>query len=156
MSQHDDEEEDRRAILRRRAMFVASALSGIALLDACSRPQPCLSVIPIPPPEVSVPDAPAPDATAALAPEAGMPEPIPCLSVAIPEEPPPDAAAPTPMPCLSVARPRDAGARRDAAPPRVDPSQVPPDPAPMVCLSIAIPRTERHGAPPRKPDDEEA
>jgi hypothetical protein len=76
MSQHDDEEEDRRAILGRKAMFIASAMSGMALMDGCSRPppQPCLSVIPYVPA-----DAPAaPDATVLMVPEAGMPEPMPC------------------------------------------------------------------------------
>ena len=115
MSQHDDEEEDRRAILRRKALFIASAMSGMALLDGCSRPQPCLSVVPIPRPDVAAPDAPAPDATAVMMPEAGLPEPIPCLSVMIPEE---DAAlrapdAGTPMPCLSIAAPPSRRRRSD-------------------------------------------
>jgi len=126
MSQHDDEDEDRRAILRRKALFIASAMSGMALLDGCSRPQPCLSMVPIPRPDVTAPDAPAPDATAVMMPEAGMPEPIPCLSVALPEEPPPDAAIPTPMPCLSI-----------AAPPRTRRPRPSREATPQPCLRVA-------------------
>jgi hypothetical protein len=137
MSQHDDEEEDRRAILGRKAMFIASAMSGMALLDGCARPrpEPCLSVIPNAAPDVTAP----PDATVLLVPEAGLPEPTPCLSVAIPEDATevlaPVAEMPSPMPCLSMVAPRDAGARRDEGrPPRRR-----PDPTPMACLSVAPP-----------------
>jgi hypothetical protein len=135
MSQHDDEEEDRRAILGRKAMFIASAMSGMALLDGCTRPLPCLSVIPNPPADVAA----GPDATALLVPEAGLPEPTPCLSVAIPEDATevlaPEAGLTSLMPCLSFAAPRDAGARGDAG----RPPRRPPDPTPMACLSVLVP-----------------
>ena len=137
MSQRDDdEEEDRRAILGRKAMFIASAMSGMALLDGCSRPppQPCLSMVPYTPTAVAA----APDATAVMMPEGGMPEPMPCLSISMPEDAAvamtPEAGMPAPMPCLSVARPRDAGARRDARPPG--------EPRPMPCLSFLKPEEE--------------
>lgn len=167
MSQHDDEEEDRRAILARKAMFIASAMSGIALLDGCSRPQPCLSVIPTPPPEMSardVPEVAPPDATltVAMTPEAGLPEPMPCLSVALPPEDAgapmtPEAGLPAPMPCLSVAASRDAGTRRDGGRARRPPE--PPQPQPEPCLSLMRPepclRVAPHTPMPFKPDEGE-
>jgi len=158
VSQHDDEDEDRKAILARKAMFIASAMSGIALLDGCSRPQPCLSVIPI---ERPAPDASAPEASVDMTPEAGVPEPIPCLSMAMPEPDAgpdftPEAGLTQPMPCLSpLPPPRDAGVRRDAGRPPRPPEPVPqpcltPVVAPQPCLSIAVPRVT-----PNKPDEDE-
>jgi hypothetical protein len=106
VSQHDDDEdEDRRAILGRKAMFIASAMSGMALMDGCSRPppQPCLSVAPYVPADAAA----APDATAVMTPEAGLPEPMPCLSDSM--EPPRRRSRPRfeaePAPCLDVIPP---------------------------------------------------
>lgn len=119
-----DDEEDRQSILDRRALFVASALSGMALLDGCSRPQPCLSVVPVErlvPPGADAATAPPPDDSPApprddLTPDAGLPAPQPCLSVAPRRDagpPPPGEHRPPrgfepparPSPCLSIAAP---------------------------------------------------
>ncbi len=86
-------DETKKLILARRARFLAAAMTGAAV--ACGKekaepPQPCLSVVYVPP-----------DASTDAAP------PAPCLTVAPPSPPVPDAAPP--MPCLSVARPEDAG-----------------------------------------------
>jgi hypothetical protein len=44
-----DEAEDRAAILRRRAVFIASAIAGLGVAAGCGEPQPCLEVaIPAP------------------------------------------------------------------------------------------------------------
>lgn len=172
MSQHDDEE-DRRAIVARRAMFIASAMSGLAWLNGCSRPQPCLRGMPplrhdatAPQPCLHVapslpPDA-APDDPEALVPEAGLPAPTPCLSVMAWGDDAgapmvPEGGLPAPMPCLSLPPPTDAGVRapvrrRDAGqtprPPAPIPSpEAPPQSIPQPCLSIAVPR-----AIPFKPD----
>lgn len=89
MSQDGDEDakldEDRAAILRRRAVFLASAVAGLGLAASCgdpATPQPCLEMSE-PPPTASGPDTAAPQ---------------PCLDV-----------APPPQPCLEVAAPEDAG-----------------------------------------------
>jgi hypothetical protein len=119
----EDDAEDRAAILRRRAMFVASAIAGLA---ACSEPQPCL--------KVAIPPDPTEDAGTAsdAAPEA-------CLSVAIPTEPPDAGAQDSGDPAAEDAGtgaqdagtgPRDAGAQ-DAGPPK---------PRPRPCLKKAPPR----------------
>jgi hypothetical protein len=89
-------DEAKRRILARRARFVAAAMTGAAV--ACGKekaepPQPCLSVVYVPP-----------DAGA----EAAAP-PAPCLTVAPPSPAVPDAGA-HPRPCLSIAPiPKDAG-----------------------------------------------
>ncbi|MFO0608058.1 MAG: hypothetical protein U0324_33145 [Polyangiales bacterium] len=157
MSQHDDEDEDRKAILARKAMFIASAMSGIALLDGCTRPQPCLSVVPIerPAPDASAPEASAPDALVVMVPEAGLPEPAACLSV-LPldlDAGPvytPEAGLTQPMPCLSrPPPPRDAG--RPPRPPEPVPQPcLTPVVVPQPCLSIAVPRVM-----PNKPGEDE-
>lgn len=111
---HDAEAEDRAAILRRRAMFVASAIAGLGLASSCGDggpgPRPCLDIAI---PEEPAADAGAPDA-AGPDPDAGLPEPQPCLSIAQPVDPPPDAGSPPPAdagqprprPCLKMAPPR--------------------------------------------------
>lgn len=121
---HEDAE-DRAAILRRRAVFIASAIAGLGVVSCSGDPRPCL--------DVYVP----PDPDAGAADDAG--DPVPCLSVALPPPtvdldagappdatPPPtpspdagDGGDPMPRPCLKVA-------------PRPSPqpclSQLPPDP----------------------------
>jgi len=132
-----DDEEDRQSILARRALFVASALSGMALLDGCSRPQPCLSVIPL---ERLVP--PGADAATAPPPDAPSTTPSPCLAFTPEPDPPhddltPDAGLPAPQPCLSVTPRRDAG---PPPPGEHRPSRGFEPPArPSPCLSIAAP-----------------
>lgn len=145
----DDAAEDRRAILARRAVFMASALAGLALGEGCSRPapQPCLSAIPNrpetpPEPCLSIP-VPRPDAGQPLeivAPaDAGAPlppvdpPPVPCLSVAVPD--PTNPPWPRPQPCLSPPP-----VRRDAGVPQpclrmVNPRPEPPVVPPQPCLS---------------------
>jgi hypothetical protein len=108
------DDEARRAILARRARFIAAALAtagiGAALTQGCAKdrandpsPEPCLSVVPQPqvclepmPPD----DAGDPPGTgSALVPtsDAGAPPPQVCLSVPRKEEP----EKPVPQPCLS-------------------------------------------------------
>lgn len=109
---HDEEAEDRAAILRRRAVFIASAIAGLGVAGCSGDPRPCLDVY-VPP---DSPDAGADASTDADA------EPVPCLSVALSAAPGPtevpedlDAGAPgpgatstqdggpRPRPCLKVA-----------------------------------------------------
>lgn len=150
---HDDA--GKRAILARRARFVALALAsaGLGAHEAsCARV--CLSAVPSnpneagPAPEIDAGDAgdaaQAADATqAAAAPEAGAdarttdaatPVPMPCLS---PMPPPPREAGPPPMVCLSVRPPqRDAG---PAPMPCLSVLAPPPDAGPQPCLKVAPP-----------------
>lgn len=143
MSDERDEDDDREAILQRRAIFVASTLAGLAL-SSCHSAQPCLQVVPY------TPDAGAPVAQPCLSPvrapvDAGEPAPTPCLSVALPDEV--DAAVVEPMPCLTP--PPDAGA------PPVDSGMS----APRPCLSIAVPPLGRPrpclSVRPHKPGEDE-
>lgn len=91
-----DDEAARRAILARRARFVAAAVASVGI--ACGKttstdppPAPCLSV---------------PIQTDA--------EPRPCLKVALPEDA--RAPEPPPQPCLSIAIQPDAQADAGAKP----------------------------------------
>jgi hypothetical protein len=156
-----DDDFDRDAILARRAMFVATALAGLALGEGCERPVPCLSPPPLPqpPPVTGVVDAGAPNVVDVTFPP--MPPPMPCLSIAVPE-PDVDAgfAPPAPMPCLSIAPPRDAGrtgTRRDASlltpPPR--PRTPPPGPEarPMPCLTPVRPQMPMQMQKPDEPKE---
>lgn len=127
MSGPKDDDDAKRIILRRRAQFVAAALTGIVACEGGHEnrpPEVCLSIA-IPPPE---PDAQAPivvtDAGAraeepprdAGAPDVTEPPPMPCLS------------PPAPTVCLSpLPPPRDAGAAK----------KPPKKPPPMPCLSVA-------------------
>jgi hypothetical protein len=122
-----NDDEAKKAILARRARFVAAAVAGLAACEprspnvpaptddggtitvppsvCLSPPQVCLSSIepPQPPPR---------DAGAVIAP----PQPTPCLSV-----------APNPTPCLSPpAPPHDAGKPK-------------PKPKPTICLFMEMP-----------------
>ena len=103
----ESEVEDRAAILRRRAMFIASAIAGLGMAAGCSEPQPCLNI--------AIPHEPPADAGAADAEPLINPEPQPCLSVYRPPVPDPldagtdapeDAGRPKPAPCLKMAPPR--------------------------------------------------
>lgn len=143
--------EDRDAILKRRAMFIASAVAGITL-GACDRdassPLPCLSVE-RPRPDAGSgeggqgPGGSADDAGLVAAPpdagtggeDAGAP-PVPCLSIAPP--PDADAGAPRPQVCLSPMKP-----------PLLTP---PPAPPPQVCLKMAPPATPSPGGASLAPD----
>jgi hypothetical protein len=121
------EDEDRGAILARRAAFVAAALAtmGVAACDHTSGPIPTLE-----PPSTS---------------DASSTAPMPCLSVARPVEPEPDAALPNPepsaapAPCLSQRPPQHLDAGRAASPqPCLKPvPPKPPKPVPAPCLSVA-------------------
>jgi hypothetical protein len=120
----DGEDEDRAAILARRAKFVATALVGLTGLTACDpRPQPCLEPVPLPPPT-----SPA------------DPPPMPCLTPMRVEDPA-DAGAP---PAASDAgAPPDGGAADagagDAGPRDAGPQDAGPDAAPAPCLRYAPP-----------------
>lgn len=140
----DREEQDREAILARRARFVATALIGISVLPGCdpfARSQPCLSIEPVRSGE----------------PDAGQdPPPMPCLSPV--PNPPPSAssAAPppsgSPQPCLEIApqppptASNSAGGPADAGPPPPPPqpclSVVRPPPPPQPCLTPVRPKPQ--------------
>jgi len=121
---HD--EEDREAILRRRAVFVASALAGIAISGCDSEPWACLKV---PHPPTSEQSAASASASASAAPVASPPVP------------------PTAEPPASASGPASASASASASaaprPPRPPPPPRPclnvktPDPPPMPCLKQA-------------------
>lgn len=116
----EDAEADRAAILKRRAMFVASAIAsiGIASCSDTAEPQPCLE-FEIPPPPSAASSSPQPQPCLDVTPP---PQPClspqPCLDMAIPEEqtdagtgdagtPQPCLRfAPPPQPCLKVAPPK--------------------------------------------------
>ncbi len=124
MGDDDPSDEDRAAILRRRAVFVASAVAGLGLAAGCaeSAPRPCL--------DISVPE-PSGQATAQPTQSA---EPQACLQLASP-----------PQPCLDLAAPEDAGLTgiedggRDAGQPRPCLRKAPPAPPPKPCLKVAPP-----------------
>lgn len=106
----------KKAILARRARFIAAAMLGTGLMSCdrkSSEPTVCLSVMPQPPPD---------------------PPPQPCLSVAIPAPYPADAGTTT------GGGTDDAGAAdggtTDAGPPPA-PCLSPPLPPPRPCLSKA-------------------
>ncbi len=112
----------RKAILSRRARFVAAALTavGTSAMDGC-KPQPCLEPTPV---DAEMRAAPADAGTAPVdkksdAAEETMAPPEPCLKIAMPQD-----AGPPPMPCLSVALPPDGG------------------PVPMPCLSPMPPKKD--------------
>lgn len=106
---HDPEAEDRAAILRRRAMFVASAIAGLGLASSCGEtgagPRACL--------DISIPEEPAADAGASDAAADAeepliQPDPQVCLSILQRRLPPPDDSTPDggeprPSPCLEAA-----------------------------------------------------
>jgi hypothetical protein len=124
-----DGDEDRTAILRRRAIFVATAIAGLGAGPSCGDPQPraCLDI------STTVPTE-----------SAELPPPQPCLDVPPPHTPP--------QPCLEVARPEDAGvaapqdagaardAGRDAGPPPRPCLKKAPPPPPQPCLDMPAPR----------------
>ena len=127
--ERDEDAEDRAAILRRRAVFIASAVAGLGVAGCFGDPRPCLDVYVPPNPSTGT-------GTGTGATTDG--DPAPCLTVAVPETPdagtptPPDpldggqtdADPPPPAPCLKVAPPR----------PCLSP------PAPRPCLSQTPPR----------------
>ena len=105
----DDDERDpaRRAILARRARFVAVAIGAAGLAGCGERPgaQTCLKVYVAPPD--GGPEAPASTETAGAAPtDAPTTPPAPCLEVV---EPPPqvclEVVEPPPQVCLDVVEP---------------------------------------------------
>lgn len=102
---HDD---DRSAILRRRALFVASALAGLSA-DGCRDnppPQPCLSQIATPPDAGDTVTIPMPCLTPLPNPDAGEPTAPPVPSEEPDAGPPPQPClSPPPHPCLSIAPP---------------------------------------------------
>jgi hypothetical protein len=119
-----EEAEDRAAILRRRAMFIASAIAGLGMAASCSEPQPCLNI--------AIPEEPHPDAGAEAADAAADAEPEPCLSVAVPMEDPDAGAGDAGADAATDAGSRsskDAGADGGV-----------PKPRPRPCLKKAPPR----------------
>lgn len=139
----DAEAEDREAILRRRARFVAAALvglGGLAAVGCDAHPQACLD---IPPPGTNSSGASGPSATVGPSPTptpsptpAPTPEPMPCLSVAYDPD-----AGPPPMPCLAPPPSSQQPPVQDAGPAPTPPPTPPPRPclSPMPCLSKPIP-----------------
>jgi hypothetical protein len=124
MGKGDDDDvkelEERAAILRRRALFVASAIASLSVPTACADAPPgaCL--------DVAIPEPPVGSVTAAPSADAGAPprkttaEPTVCLEVAAPTaclDMPMPSSGPPPGVCLKMRPP----------PP-------PPPPAPTVCL----------------------
>jgi hypothetical protein len=138
----DDEEEDRRAILARRSMLIASTLAGIALASSACTGSPSSHVAPpVEHPVMPIPTPPEPRVVVgfdggSMLPEAGLPMPQPCLSIA-PREEPVDAAVAVP----DAAVRRDASVRRDVpVAPLPEQHRLPPEPpggSPMPCLSVA-------------------
>lgn len=120
----DADELDRAAILRRRAVFVASAVAGLGLAASCGEASPaaCLDI------------APPPTATEKGSGAGGAPEapPQPCLDVA-------------PAPCLEMPMPADAGVQDTDA--GLDGG--PPPPTPQPCLRKAPPKPCLKMAPPK-------
>ena len=118
-SDHDEcHEEDRDAILARRALFIASALAGISLAVGCEGrgyPKPCLSM--------------------AVVEDAGPP-PMPCLLPMMAPDPPPDAGVEGADGGLEggASTSPDASAPDASVAPRK-----PPPPVPRPCLTIAVP-----------------
>jgi hypothetical protein len=134
-------DEDRAAILARRARFVASAMAGLVLGASCeTQPQVCLNIAPPrgdagPPPPDAATDTTAADA--GMVPDAqpsALPEPIPgpCLRVAAP---PGSASNPGPEPSPSASGSAIPGGPRPLPPPV--------DPVPAPCLKVAPPRGGR-------------
>ena len=118
-------DEDRAAILRRRAVFLASAVAGLGLATSCgdSTPRPCL--------DFGRPE-PAGSAEETSATGSGGAAPQPCLNA-------------PPQPCLEIAPPPDAGvegtdAGVDAGLPQPCLRKAPPQqPPPGPCLKVAPP-----------------
>jgi hypothetical protein len=143
----------KRAILARRARFVAAALAGVSACDPKpSEPQVCLSQIYIPEADADAPTV--ADAGARIEGDAGEEPPRPCLSPLPPPRDEDAGAAEPPRPCLSVVYvPPDAGARarRDAGvvkPPPPRPTVcLSPVRKPQVCLSVAPPSPSAPGEP---------
>lgn len=77
----------RKRILERRARFVAAAIATLG--TSCSRPQPCLSAVPIQEHDASTPTKPV------ESPDAGAP--VPCLEIQ-PQEGPLPAVCLSPLP----------------------------------------------------------
>ncbi len=130
------EEQDRDAILARRARFVATALIGISVLPACdpfARSQPCLSIEPVRTGE----------------PDAGQdPKPMPCLSP-VPDPPPSASSDPPPQPCLEIApQPPPSASNSGGAPD----AGAPPPPPPQPCLSVVRPPPQPCLTPVRRPE----
>lgn len=105
------DDENRKAILARRARFMAAALTATTGCDLLKPPQPCLSVVEVRPPDAGTPSD-----------ENQPPEvaPRPCL-----EPPATDPTRAPPQPCLSQVDPRL--------------EQQEPLGTPQPCLKIAVP-----------------
>lgn len=135
MSDDERDDEDREAILRRRAKLVAAAMYGLSLAgcDTCGGPGPfaCLSPAPcLSPPVQQTPGQPGQGQGPALPPQqppvVPPSPPTPCLSV----------VNPTPMPCLEAMMPGEQEA------PETPPPAKRPRPRPQPCLSA---RPDPHG-----------
>lgn len=135
-----DDDEDRAAILARRNRLIAVALSGIGATVGCSEPAPppqvCLSVVPadqvvLQPAEPTGPLMPEESIEAERAP------PTPCLVPPAPDEQAGgegDASGdgPQPLPCLTVALPED---EPEPVPEDDSREETRPELSPMPCLS---------------------
>jgi hypothetical protein len=120
-----NDDDAKKAILARRARFIAAAMVGAGISVSCSNkdspPQVCLSVA------IDQDAGPPPGPSVCLS-----PIPSPCLSVAPPQPEAPDAGATIrdagapPRPCLSQ--------RPPSKPPKPQPCLSPPPP--KVCLDM--------------------
>jgi hypothetical protein len=116
-------DETKKLILARRARFIAAAMASVGV--ACGKtneepPHPCLSV--------------------EYVPDAAQPEPMPCLSVAVPvaaDGAPPDVDASTDATDAGATTKaeKDAGTRADKPPVTPKTATPPPTHPPAICLS---------------------
>jgi hypothetical protein len=130
------ERDDRSAILRRRAVFVASAIAGLTF-PACTdpRPQPCLDISIPTPPSAGASASAEVDAGVDPATDAGVDDaavPRPCLS----EAPDHQSSGSAPRPCLKGILPTPRPCL-DMPPPQVCLEMAPPPPSapPRPCLN---------------------
>ncbi len=124
-----DGEPDRAAILRRRAVFIASALAGASMVG-CGDP--------------ATTGAPSGASAGSAVTQSSGPSPLPCLTVEMPRDPPPDAGPGDVDAGTEDAGPGDAGlgdAGADAG--AGDAGKPPPEkprPPPHPCLSVVRPQ----------------
>ncbi len=130
-------EEDRAAILKRRAVFIAAAVAGLGLAASCGESNPSVCLEMPPPPNTAAPATTDTPASGTPQPCLDMPPPEPCLEIAVPEDAgvtSDDAgrdAGPGPQPCL-----------RKAPPPGPCLKVAPPPPPPQACLDMPPPKDE--------------
>jgi hypothetical protein len=120
-----DDDKNRKAILERRARFMAAALTATSGCDLFEKPQPCLSVVEVRPPDAGTPgDEAPPDRPPDIAPRPCLEPPSlppqPCLSPRMPDD---DGTIGQPQACLKIAAP----SRRPCLTAAIEPA---PEPTP--------------------------